>query len=478
MKHTFTLFSTLLLATSLVSAAPNFDQEGYCTVDGLTTGGAGGQVVTPANLEELKKYAEDPTTPYIILIDKEINTGISCHIDSEGSVASSGTKTTYGDIIKIGSNKTLLGTNCKAMFNRVGINVQCQSNIIIRNITFTMKDVPISKTDENKIVAYVDGAEKTLNDPDCIAIQADAESVAKDDRISSHIWIDHCEFYNEDPDVMTDVDRYDGLVDTKNNSIYITISWCYFHDHHKSSLIGKGNSDNYNHKTTFHHNKFEKISSRLPLFRYGNGHLFNNYMVNCENGSNARINSDLYLEKNYYDNTKKPIFGKVSENGAATFVDNLFISCERLPAIIGKNDDGAKCSMLSSSEEVLEGTWVPSTEYTYTTDDVNDVPEITNNYSGVCKLSDSYIKEYIDENGSSSSYTAEIGDDDKQFAYANGNQIVAVMAQGMTYEISTVNGEIVANGTITSDNVTLYQASTKGIYLVKIGEKSCKVIVK
>lgn len=33
-----------------------------------------------------------------------------------------------------------------------------------------MSDVPISKTDENKVVAYRDGAEVTLNDPDCISI--------------------------------------------------------------------------------------------------------------------------------------------------------------------------------------------------------------------------------------------------------------------------------------------------------------------
>jgi hypothetical protein len=81
-----------------------------------------------------------------------------------------------------------------------------------------MKDVPIARTDENKIVGWVNGSEKILSDPDCISIQADDESVAEANRISKNIWIDHCEFYNEDPDVMTDKDRYDVLIDGKNNS--------------------------------------------------------------------------------------------------------------------------------------------------------------------------------------------------------------------------------------------------------------------
>jgi pectate lyase len=225
------------------SQTPNFSQVGFSTQGGGTTGGAGGQVVRPQNFEELKKYTEATETPYVILIDKEINTGIPVQVDEEGSIGGS-INSTYGEILNLGSNKTLVGLGDKAFFNRIGIMIQKKKNIIIRNIRFTMKDVPISKTDENKVVAKRGNEEVILSDPDCISIQADSGVSSYEDKKlqeSRNIWIDHCEFYNEDPEVMDSKDRYDGLLDAKNNTFNVTLSWNYFHDHHKGCLIG--NSD-------------------------------------------------------------------------------------------------------------------------------------------------------------------------------------------------------------------------------------------
>jgi pectate lyase len=89
------------------------------------------------------------------------------------------------------------------------------------------------------------------NGGDCIAIQG----------VSKNIWIDHCEFFSEDPKVQTNIDLYDGLIDAKNGSQYITISWCYFHDHHKCHLIGSSDTDNYDRKITFHHNYYYNIKA-------------------------------------------------------------------------------------------------------------------------------------------------------------------------------------------------------------------------
>ncbi len=475
MKKVFTFFALLALGSHLMAATPNFDQMGFSTIDHLTTGGAGGKVVTPANLAEFKQYAEADTTPYIILINKEINTGIDCYIDDSGHIASSGTATTYGDIVHLGSNKTIIGTNCDALFNRIGLNVQCHSNIIVRNVKFTMTNVPIDNNGENKVVGFYDGAEKVLNDPDCFSVQADDESIAEADRLSDHIWVDHCEFYNEDPDVMTDYDRYDGLLDTKNNSIYITISWCYFHDHHKSCLIGKGNSDAYNHKTTFSHNKFEKIASRLPLFRYGNGHMLNNYFYNCENGSNCRINSDLYIEGNFYQDVKKPVFGKTSENGAATFAGNIFNSCSKLPAIIGANNDGAKSSALSSSEEVLAGSWNPSTEYSYTADSVAEVPDLINANAGVCVLTEAQINSFIDE--SNPSTIAQVSANSAQ-VYTTYGTLVVKDAAGKNALLFDANGNLLTGKTIVSDEEPIESGLSKGIYLLLLNGKGQKVVIE
>jgi pectate lyase len=376
----------LLLLPSIVLSAPDFSMMGFATVDGGTTGGAGGAVVTPTTLAELKRYAEDKTTPYVIRITKEFNTGVAVKIDGTGAINSSGSiSTTYGDIIRLGSNKTLVGIGSAGFFNRIGIIIQSQSNIIIRNIRFTMKDVPISRTDENKIVGWVDGAAKTLSDPDCIGIQADDETLPEAQRIVRHVWIDHCEFFNEDPSKMTDVDRYDGLVDGKNNSSNITISWCYFHDHHKASLFGKGDSDNFDRHITYSHNHFKSILSRLPLIRYGKVHMLNNLMVTSENGTNARINSDVYIEANHYEASKKPVFGKVSENGAATLVNNKWVDCDRVPQVVLSAAPGA--DPLSASEEILPGKFKPSTFYSYKADPVADVPAIVAANAGVGKIS-------------------------------------------------------------------------------------------
>lgn len=388
MKNRLLILFFSFLVSGYCTGQVDFSMAGFATADGGTTGGAGGKIVRPTTVDELKRYAQSPN-PYIILIDREFSNTREEYVNANNTIDPSGILTTVnGDVIKMASNKTLLGVGSNAFFNRIAISIQCQSNIIIRNIRFTMKDVLITKDGENKIVGY-------RFDPDCISIQADDENIPKAERISQHIWIDHCEFYNEDPSVMTDYDRYDGLVDTKNNSINITISWCYFHDHHKACLIGKGASDVYDHKTTFHHNYYKKIESRLPLYRYGTGHMFNNYMEDTGNGINSRVNADIYIEKNYFYNTKKPVFGKPSENSRATLVDNRFMSCSRLPAIVGANDDGGKMELLSSSEEILEGSFVPSYDYSAVLNDVDDVPVIVKANSGVGIIEDIYTEEDI-----------------------------------------------------------------------------------
>lgn len=55
-----------------------------------------------------------------------------------------------------------------------------------------MKGVPVLRTGENKIVAWRDGAQVEVGDPDCIGIQAD--KVSAKTNWGGHIWIDHCEF--------------------------------------------------------------------------------------------------------------------------------------------------------------------------------------------------------------------------------------------------------------------------------------------
>ncbi|MCB0639068.1 MAG: hypothetical protein KDC54_20705, partial [Lewinella sp.] len=273
MKTTTTLFLLLLTAALTWAQTPDFSIMGFATMNGGTTGGQGGEVVTPTTFDELNAYCTSPL-PYVILIDREFMGSNPDASDPDAPVRR---------VLKLASNKTLLGVGDSGFLNQINIDINSKQNIIIRNIRFTMTGVPVDLSgSEVKILG-------TNNDPDIISISADLSSIPAAERITRNIWIDHCEFYNEDPAIMTDQDRYDGLIDIKNDVQFVTISWCYFHDHHKGCLSGSGSSDNFARTTTMHHNFFDNIESRIPLQRYGKLHLLNNYVINSGNGLNVRI---------------------------------------------------------------------------------------------------------------------------------------------------------------------------------------------
>lgn len=451
------LIFTFVFTISVYSQTPDFSMVGFATLNGSTTGGEGGEVVAPTNLAELKQYLENTTTPYIIEINNEINTNVQAWVDEDGGLVDSGTanaiETTFGAVLKVGSNKTLIGIGDQAFFNRVGLVIQCQSNIIIRNIKFTMVNVPATRDGEYKILD-TDGV-TTIGDPDCIGIQADKSSIPENERISEHIWVDHCEFYNEN---VSNKDRYDGLLDHKNNVQNMTISWNYFHDHSKALLSGKGDSDNYNRTVTYHHNYFTRINgSRLPLLRYGQHHYFNNYMVDCPgDGVNLRINSNGYIEQNYFKNSKKPVFGKISENGQGKLIDNIFENCSRLPAGI-TNINGAKSSPLSSSEEfVRDCNFTPSNLYTYSNvlHATVDIPTIVSTYSGVGKISAQSLS--IDNESLF-----------KHKVWVNDQLLFVKTTPQSTATIFDLNGRIVYQSLLNNELNTI-DLNISGLYIVRL----------
>lgn len=458
-KNSITLlFMAAAFATQ--AATPNFDMIGYATLGSGTTGGEGGETVYPTTFAELKQYAEDPTTPYVIVIDREINTGITAYVDTtSGHLSSQGADnaiaTTYGEILSLGSNKTLIGVDDKAFLNRIGINIQCKRNIIIRNIRISLQDVPVDKSGENKIVAFRNGAEVLVGDPDCISMQADDEDLSESQRVTENIWIDHCELYNF-PKSTEHKDRYDGLIDAKNNTRYVTISWCYFHDHSKACLSGKGSSDEYDRTCTWHHNYFENIKgSRLPLLRFGHHHYFNNYMYGCEDGLQVRIESNAYVENCYFEDTKRPVFGKSSENGRATLTGNIFKGCSKLPPEC-TNIDGAKQETLKDSEQFEPTDFVPGDVYEYTAylDAAEDIPNIVPLYAGVGKLGSSSMPTQT-----SLKNTVKI--------YAHNGAIRLDGARDNKVAIYDTKGRLVAADSIDTDSYAGKRLA-KGIYVVNV----------
>ena len=218
---------------------------GFCTLNGGTTGGLGGQKVTVTTYADLKAYAES-TTAYIIMVQGTISNGAA------------------GGKVSVKSNKSIVGVGSTAFLSGVGLDINSANNIIIQNLKATL----VGTTTPSSV-----------NGGDVIGISG----------TSKNIWIDHCEFYSENPDVQTDIDLYDGLVDIKAQTGFICISWSYLHDHHKGGLVGAADDDLYaDRKVTFHHNYYNKVKLRVPMYRGAVGHFFNNYIVGATDATEIR----------------------------------------------------------------------------------------------------------------------------------------------------------------------------------------------
>lgn len=264
---------------------------GYATVPdmGVTelTGGKGGQLVQVNTIAQLKAEVAG-TAPKIIVI-----TG-----NFEGA-----------DSISVGSNKTILGAHLGATFRGIGFELSNVSNVIMRNLRIS------------HVLAAV------ANDGDGIRVVNGAH----------HIWIDHCEFFNDNPREQTNKDLYDGLVDITNGSDYVTVSWSHFHDHHKFILIGSTDTasrynDDQHLRVTLHHNLLEnpykkdsRIGTRVPSLRFGKAHVFNCVYRNLGEGIRARHPSaKIRVESNVFDYLGYTWFS--ADGGCFTIGENLMLN--------------------------------------------------------------------------------------------------------------------------------------------------------
>jgi pectate lyase len=238
---------------------------GYASCNGGTTGGAGGTVTTVTTLADLQAFVtacENNTTPRILYISGKIS-------------ASSTTVMT----IKHGANISIYGVGNTGELENVGFNIRDYQNVIVKNM----------KIHE---VFYPD---------DDITIDA-----------CQHVWVDHNELYSKIGTGIT-VDTYDGLLDIKNGSCYVTVSWNHLHHHMKCSLIG--HTDDIGQQTldsqmriTYHHNWFSYTDGRNPSIRFGAIHMFNNYFEEITDyGIAARDGAHAKIENCHYNNVVLPM---------------------------------------------------------------------------------------------------------------------------------------------------------------------------
>jgi len=127
--------------------------------------------------------------------------------------------------------------------------------------------------------------------------------------------------------VQTDIDKYDGLIDIKGQTGFITISWNYLHDHHKGGLVGAADDDlNDDRKITFHHNHYKNVKLRIPMYRGSVGHFFNNYVVGAEDATEIRARTCVRVEKNYYEALHYSIYTPSDSPGSTERIDNVEVS--------------------------------------------------------------------------------------------------------------------------------------------------------
>lgn len=273
---------------------------GFATLNGGTTGGRAGQTVTASTYAQLKMYAES-TPPLVILVQGTISNGAN------------------GGQINVKSDKSIVGVGTTAFLFGVGLNVSSANNIIVQNMRLSMTGVT-TRVDTAGVYSSTgdEGLPQILvNGGDAISIQG----------TSKNIWIDHCELFSEDPAVQTNIDLYDGLIDTKAQTGFITLSWNYFHDHHKVGLVGASDTDLFaDRKITYHHNYYRNTKLRMPMYRGATGHFFNNYLVGATDASEIRAGTCLRMEKNYYEALHFSIYTPSDSPGMTERIDNIEVS--------------------------------------------------------------------------------------------------------------------------------------------------------
>jgi pectate lyase len=231
---------------------------------------------------------------------------------------------------KVASDKTIIGVGTSGIITGGGLTMSGVKNIIIRNLTFT-----------------------DAND-DSINVESG----------SHHIWLDHNDLSN----------GYDGLLDIKRGSDFITVSWNYFHHHDKTALLGHddGNAaqDRGHLRVTYHHNWFSSTVQRHPRVRFGDPvHVFNNYYVgNSGYGVASTMDAGVLVEGNYFDGVANPI---VTQTGSSA-----------LGRIVQRNNVFVKSGTPQTNGTVGD----PSSYYSYSLDDPNNIPSIVRNGAGVGKI--------------------------------------------------------------------------------------------
>ncbi|MFG2824482.1 RICIN domain-containing protein [Kitasatospora sp. NPDC048365] len=285
--------------------------DGFAATGGGTTGGAAGSTVTVTNLADLVKYAGSDS-PYVI------------------RVAASVTVSPYGYEIPVKSDKTIVGVGTSGeivhggFFLGTGVH-----NVIIRNLT--IRDTRMADDDPDDKLYDYDG------------IQMDT---------ADHVWIDH-----------NRIERMnDGLIDSRKDTSYLTVSWNVLGEANKA--FGIGWTDNVTARMTIHHNRIHDTNQRNPsIDNVALAHLYDNHLQNITSyGNLSRGASRTVIENSYYDHVANPYY---NDTAAASL-----------------SQSGSIVVNSSGKQQTNGTTFTPGSYYPYTLDPAQDVPALLDRYAG------------------------------------------------------------------------------------------------
>jgi pectate lyase len=181
---------------------------------------------------------------------------------------------------------------------------------------------------------------------------------------SHHVWIDHNDLAS----------GYDGAIDVKRGSSYVTVSWNHTHDHTKNMLLGHSDSnsaqDTGRLKVTYHHNWFDETPQRNPRVRFGEPvHVFNNYYFhNTDVGVACQANAGCVVEGNYFENVEEPVSNHYAgPTGRCVARNNVFAGESGQPDCSGTVQE-------------------PNTYYAYSLNNPNDVKALVMAGAGVGRI--------------------------------------------------------------------------------------------
>lgn len=316
----------------VVTAPPMGVPDGYATLNGGTTGGAGGPTVTVNNTADFVRYV-GTNTPHVILVSGTINLGSS-------NVRVRDNKT----IIGLGTNATLVGD----------LKVFGNNNVIIRNLIFTNPS----------------GA----GDSDGLTLQE-----------CLNVWVDHCTF----------VDGDDGNLDISHGADWVTVSWCHFYytnpsaSHRFSNLVGHSDNnageDAGKLHITFHHNWWgQLVHERMPRVRFGRVHLYNNFYNTPGNNNciRAAIGSEILVENNYFDTVKNvwELYRTSGPDGKVFASNNIEVN-----TTWAAGDDSNSIQIPGTDVLSNEPNGLNPLPYSYSLDAASLVPNLVTNGAGVGK---------------------------------------------------------------------------------------------